>query len=45
VLRKHTDVPNRDLSGLLQLSGDYAVHELAIKAGERSGRRDRDLRG
>ena len=31
VLRDHTDVPNRDLSGLLQLSGDYAVQELAVK--------------
>ena len=25
------DVPDRDLSGLLQLSGDYAVQELAVK--------------
>lgn len=34
MLRKHTDVPNRDLSGLLQLSGDYAVQELAVKPGD-----------
>jgi K+/H+ antiporter YhaU regulatory subunit KhtT len=30
ILRDHTDVPQRDLSGLLQLSGDYAVQELAV---------------
>jgi hypothetical protein len=30
-LRHHTDLPNRDQSGLLQLSGDYAVQELAVK--------------
>lgn len=34
VLREHTDVPDRDLSGLLQLSGDYAVQELAVEPGD-----------
>lgn len=34
ILRRWTDVPNRDLSGLLQLSGDYAVQELAVKPGD-----------
>lgn len=34
VLRRYTDVPNRDLSGLLQLNGDYAVQELAVQSGD-----------
>lgn len=34
VLRRYTDVPNRDLSGLLNLSGDYAVQELAVNPGD-----------
>ncbi len=29
-LRRYTDIPARDLSGLLQLSGDYGVQELLI---------------
>jgi K+/H+ antiporter YhaU regulatory subunit KhtT len=33
-LQRYTDVPNRDLSGLLQLSGDYAVQELAVNPGD-----------
>lgn len=31
VLREHTDLSRRDLGGLLQLAGDYAVHELAVR--------------
>jgi hypothetical protein len=34
VLRRHTDLPVRDLAGLLELSGDYAVQELAVAPGD-----------
>src|SRR5579875_2474743 len=34
LLARYTDVPARDLSGLLQLSGQYAVSELAIGPGD-----------
>lgn len=30
LVRRHTDLAHRDLSGLLQLSGDYSVAELAV---------------
>lgn len=30
-VRRYTDLPTRDLSSLLDLSGDYAVSELAVK--------------
>lgn len=30
VLHKYTDLPSRDLVGLLDLAGDYAVNELAV---------------
>lgn len=33
-VNRHTDVVQRDLSGLLQLSGDYAVAELAVMPGD-----------
>lgn len=31
LIRRYTDLPSRDLAGLLDLSGEYAVTELAIK--------------
>ncbi|MCA1676780.1 MAG: TrkA C-terminal domain-containing protein, partial [Actinobacteria bacterium] len=31
VLRRYTDLPTRDVASLLDLSGDYAVSELAVK--------------
>lgn len=34
VLERFTDLPRRDLGGLLQLSGDYAVKELAVDDGD-----------
>lgn len=34
LLDRYTDVPKRDLSGLLNLAGDYAVSELAVSDGE-----------
>lgn len=34
LLRRYTDLETRDLGGLLQLSGDYAVSELAIEDGD-----------
>jgi len=34
ILRRHTDLPARDLAGLLQLSGDYTVQELAVADGD-----------
>jgi hypothetical protein len=34
VLRRWTDLPSRDLGALLDLSGDYAVTELAIRSGD-----------
>ncbi len=34
LLRRYTDLPTRDLGGLLELSGDYAVKELAIAEGD-----------
>lgn len=30
VIRNHTDIEDRDLSGLLKLSGEYSVQELAV---------------
>ncbi|HET9733484.1 MAG TPA: TrkA C-terminal domain-containing protein [Acidimicrobiales bacterium] len=47
VLRACTDLPGRDLDGLLELSGQYTVTELAIEEGDWvAGRRlaDIDLR-
>ena len=34
VLDRHTDVAERDLGGLLHLSGDYCVQELAVAPGD-----------
>jgi hypothetical protein len=34
VLRRFTDLPRRDLGGLLQLSGDYSVKELSVASGD-----------
>jgi len=34
VLHRHTDLPDRDLGGLLELSGDYTVQELAVDPGD-----------
>jgi len=34
LLRRHTDLAGRDLGGLLQLSGDYTVQELAVARGD-----------
>ena len=34
VLRRRTDLTGRDLDGLLELSGDYTVQELAVNAGD-----------
>lgn len=34
VLRTYTDLPTRDLGGLLQLSGSYEVSELAVDPGD-----------
>lgn len=34
VLRRHSDLPERDLGGLLQLSGTYSVQELAVRPGD-----------
>jgi hypothetical protein len=34
ILRRHTDLPGRDLGGLLELSGDYTVQELAVEKGD-----------
>jgi hypothetical protein len=43
-VRRHTTLGRRDLSGLLQLSGDYAVDELAVMPGDwMAGRRLGDL--
>ena len=33
-LHEHTDLAGRDLSGLLQLAGDFSVHELAVNDGD-----------
>lgn len=33
-LNEYTDISGRDLSGLLQLAGDYSIHELAVKEGD-----------
>lgn len=44
ILRDHTDLPARDLGGLLDLSGDYSVSELAVDDGDwLAGRRLADL--
>ena len=34
LLRRHTDLDGRDLDGLLRLSGDYTVQELAVNPGD-----------
>lgn len=34
LLRRYTDVETRDLAGMLELSGEYAVSELAIAEGD-----------
>ena len=34
VVRRYTDLPNRDVAGLLDLSGEYAVSELAVRPGD-----------
>jgi hypothetical protein len=34
MLHRHTDLPTRDLAGLLKLSGSYTVEELAVEAGD-----------
>ncbi len=39
VLHRHTDLPDRDLAGLLQLSGDYTVQELAVSPDDWIARR------
>ena len=33
-LHDHTDLSGRDLGGLLQLAGDYAIHEWAVSDGD-----------
>jgi hypothetical protein len=44
LLHRYTDVPIRDLAGVLELSGEYAVSELAIEKGDWvAGRALRDL--
>ncbi len=44
LLRRYTDLPARDLDGLLDLSGDYSVIELSVMAGDWvAGRRLADL--
>lgn len=48
MLRRYTDLPTRDLDNLLDLSGRYAVSELAVREGDwLAGRRlgDLDLAG
>jgi hypothetical protein len=43
-VRRHTSLGRRDLSGLLQLSGDYTVDELAVMQGDwLAGRQLADL--
>lgn len=39
ILRRYTDLPTRDLDGLLDLYGTYAVSELAIEEGDWLARR------
>lgn len=34
ILRQYTDLPARDLDGLLDLSGDYSVSELSVRSGD-----------
>jgi hypothetical protein len=34
MIHERTDLPERDLGGLLQLSGDYSVQELVVNAGD-----------
>jgi hypothetical protein len=34
LLRKYTDIETRDVAGLLQLSGDYSISELAVREGD-----------
>lgn len=44
VVNRHTALARRDLSGLLQLSGDFSVGELAVMSGDwLAGRRLADL--
>jgi hypothetical protein len=47
ILRRYTDLPTRDLDGLLELHGTYAVSELAVEEGDwlaRATLRELDLR-
>lgn len=34
LLRRFTDIETRDVAGLLQLSGDYSISELAVRPGD-----------
>lgn len=34
LLRRFTDIETRDVAGLLQLSGDYSISELAVREGD-----------
>lgn len=34
IIRRYTDMPTRDLAGLLDLTGSYAVSELAVSQGD-----------
>lgn len=34
LLRRYTDLPTRDIAGLLQLAGDYTVQEMAVQPGD-----------
>lgn len=34
MLRRYTDIETRDVAGLLQLSGDYSIAELAVRDGD-----------
>ncbi len=34
LLRRFTDIETRDIAGLLQLSGDYSISELAVRDGD-----------
>lgn len=44
LLQRHSELPQRDLGGLLQLTGSYSVKELAVQPGDwLAGRRLQDL--
>ena len=34
ILQRHTDLPTRDVAGLLQLAGDYTIQELNVQPGD-----------